>query len=54
MIHIMNNVSVTDAIGRVYSHSDYPLHHALSMMKMIRKTMTITKKSPISLINHSF
>lgn len=24
MIHIMNNVSVTDAIGRVYSHSDYP------------------------------
>ncbi len=24
MIHIMNNVSATDAIGRVYSHSDYP------------------------------
>ncbi len=24
MIHIMNNVSATDAIGRVYSHSDHP------------------------------
>ena len=24
MVHVMNNVSATDAIGRAYSHSDHP------------------------------